>query len=89
MQLNIKNPDVVRSIKRLSELTGLSATQAVKQAVEEAIPRAEHRKSSNPRNLDLDRIDALLKEIWSLPILDHRHPDDILYDEDGMPKSDR
>ena len=38
MQLNIKNPDVVRSIKRLSELTGQSATQAVKQAVEEAIP---------------------------------------------------
>ena len=86
MQLNIKNPDVVRAIKRLSELTGQSATQAVKQAVEEAIAVAERRKLDNPRGLDLEKIDALLEEVWSLPILDDRHPDDILYDENGLPK---
>ena len=88
MQLNIKNPDVVRSVKRLSELTGLSATQAVKQAVEEALTAAETRHRHNPRGLDLEKIDALLKRAHSLPILDHRHPDDILYDEDGLPRSD-
>ena len=86
MQLNIKNPDVVRAIKRLSEITGQSATQAVKQAVDEAIAAAETRKLHNPRNLDLEKIDALLEEVWSLPILDDRHPNDILYDEDGLPK---
>lgn len=88
MQLNIKNPDVVRSIKRLSELTGQSATQAVRQAVEEAIASTERNRHDNPRGLDLDKIDALLARAHSLPILDPRHPDEILYDEDGLPRSD-
>ena len=32
------------------------------------------------------RIDALLAEFRSLPVLDDRDPDDMLYDENGLPK---
>ena len=82
MQLNIKNPDVVRAIKRLNEIAGQSATQAVDETLAKAQGRGwRHR-------FDQDRLDAIVDRFQSLPVLDDRAPDDMLYGPDGLPRTD-
>jgi hypothetical protein len=38
------------------------------------------------KQVDMERVRAILDRVHALPILDPRHPDDILYDEYGLPK---
>ncbi|MGY9055078.1 MAG: type II toxin-antitoxin system VapB family antitoxin [Alphaproteobacteria bacterium] len=85
MHLNIKNDDAHRMAKELAQLTGESMTEAVIQALEARLAeeRAKVRKSRAGMAKDLR---AIAEALQKTPLLDDRHPDDILYDEHGLPK---
>ena len=74
--MNIKDPRVHDLARRLAERRGTTLTAAVHHALEEALAR------SGP----LPRRD-LRRRCAALPVLDDRHPDDIVgYDEHGLPR---
>ena len=81
MSLNIKNEETHRRVRELARLTGETMTQAVDRAVAERLTRARNRTR---------RIDKLLqigRECAALPVLDARSPEDMLYDDRGLPRS--
>jgi antitoxin VapB len=82
-QLNIKNPEARRLADEISALTGESVTKIVTDALRERL-QSERRVRSKAG------VAKRLMEIgrrWSSePELDPRDPDDILYDEFGLPK---
>lgn len=82
-QLNIKNPETRRLAKELSELTGRSVTEVVTDALRE---RLEREKRARSKAGVADKLKRLAEECAALPVLDPRDPDEILYDEYGLPK---
>jgi len=83
MALHIKDPEAERLAREVARRTGETMTGAVVTALRERLAR-EQRKSRD--------VDALVEEVMaigrhcaSLPVLDDRNPDDILYDEHGLP----
>jgi antitoxin VapB len=81
--MNIKNDEVCRLIKRLSQLTGESMNAAVTQAVRERLERIEHKQGADlaERLLAIGRECAThLKEPYRT--IDH---DRLLYDQHGLP----
>ena len=82
MALSIKNPEADQLARDLADTTGESLTDAVLMALRERLDRErKHRRAgvgSRLRHLAIDT--------QHLPILDHRHPDEIIgYDENGLP----
>ena len=86
MHLHIKNERAHQMAKELAELTGESMTEAVIHALEKRLgeERAKRRKSASEKRRATE---ALVEEIRRLPVYDARHPDDMLYDKDGLPKA--
>jgi antitoxin VapB len=81
MALNIKSEEAHRLARRLADLTNRSMTEAVTEALREAVarraPAAQARR---------DLLDRISRHAAALPVLDERAPDDILgYDEHGLP----
>jgi antitoxin VapB len=84
VSLNIKNEETHRLVRRLAELTGQSQTSAVEDAVRrrlEELERAESRGARREAMMRIARESAaqLDREISN-------DPNDLLYDELGMPK---
>jgi hypothetical protein len=83
--IQIRNPDVVRAIRRLAEETGRPITEAVGAAVQaelrrlEAIDEAEVQRRLQAVRDIVDRFNAL-------PVVGPPLTDEDLYDEDGLPK---
>lgn len=81
MNLRIKNEahSRVRSVR----LAGQTMTQAVGRAVNE-----RHDRLTTARNPSrtVDRLLQIGSECAALPVLDERSPDDMLYDERGLPR---
>lgn len=84
MHLNIKNGDAHRFARDLARLTGESMTEAVTTAIRERLEREIARRRR--REGLARRLLALGDECAALPLLDDRSPDEILYDEDGLPR---
>lgn len=64
MAISIKNPEVDRLIDEITELTGESKTEAVRQALMERKARLRQRVSAGARR---DRIRRFLeREVWSV-----------------------
>lgn len=82
-QLNIKNPEARRLADELSAVTGESVTQAVTEAIRERLERQKRNKSKEGL---AEKLLEIGRRWRSEPELDPRHPDDILYDEFGLPK---
>jgi antitoxin VapB len=82
-QLNIKRPEARRLAVRLSELTGENVSDAVTEALRERVERLEKLQA---RTGVAARLMAIAQEFSELPVLDNREPDDMLYDEDGLPR---
>jgi antitoxin VapB len=81
MALNIKSEEAHRLARRLADLTNRSMTEAVTEALREAVarraPAAQARR---------DLLDRISRHAAALPVLDERTADDILgYDEHGLP----
>lgn len=82
MALYLKDPEVDRMARELAGLEHVTITEAVARALSERRQRLLDAREAKRR-----RVEALLAEIHKAPILDPRHPDEILYDEDGLPKA--
>ena len=82
-QLNIKNPETRRLADELSALTGESVTDAVTEALRERLAR---KKVTDSREGLAKKLMEIGRRAAALPVLDPREPDEILYDEYGLPK---
>jgi antitoxin VapB len=82
MAVLIKDPETDRVVRELAARTGETLTEAVRKA-------AEHRLASLPplkRQIDMDKVRALLAEIDALPRGEDISMDDAIgYDENGLP----
>lgn len=89
MPLNIKDEAVHAKARRLAELTGASITGAVRDAIERRLAEVECARESEierrkRRLLALGRaVAATLPPNHGATSTDH---DELLYDEDGLPK---
>jgi antitoxin VapB len=87
MGLNIKNEETYRLVQELAQLTGESLTAAVTSAVKERLDQLRDRPKPSrfERMMEIARDTAArIPEPWKS--IDHG---DLLYDEKGLPKSDR
>jgi antitoxin VapB len=82
-QLNIKNPEARRLAMELAAITGESVTEAVVVSLRE---RLESKTRMRNREGLAERLMEIGRQAAALPVLDPRDPDDILYDEFGLPK---
>jgi len=84
MPLNIKNSKAHVYAKELAALTGKTITDAVTQALREALERARYIKDGSSERLT-NKLDDIAVHCASLTVLDSRAPDDILgYNEIGV-----
>jgi len=83
MSLNIKNEKTHRQAKELARLTGETMTEAVDRAVAERLERFRRGRNRNALKKKLLEIG---RHCASLPILDDRSPEEMLYDKRGLPK---
>ena len=84
MSLNIKNPETYKLAQQLAKATGESMTTAVTVAVRERLARVrKHREAGMAERLmaiGADCAARLPREFREM------NPDDLLYDEKGLPK---
>jgi len=79
MALNIRNPETEKLASDLAALTGETKTEAVKHRLEQIKRRGAKRRLA-------DRLDEIAKHCASLPVLDRRSPNEMLYDRlPGLP----
>lgn len=84
-QLNIKNEETYALARELSRMTGESVTKAITSALEERIDRLQRSAKTSRQGIAQELLE-IGSECAALPVLDDRHPDEILYDENGLPK---
>ena len=82
MALNIKDPETDNLARELADLTGASITDAVKTSLRTSIIQARRRQGK----ASLDELLAIAQRCAARPVLDDRDPDDMLYDDYGIPK---
>lgn len=83
MALNIKSAQAEKLARELAQRTGETITDAVTTALKERMARLSQRRTK--RSL-ADELDEIAKRCVTLPIFDHRTPDEILgYDDRGLP----
>lgn len=74
-----------RLAREIAHHTGETPAQAVITALRERLARLEHRNQESERRFA--EIMAISEHCANLPVLDPRHPDEILgYDEYGLPQ---
>ena len=83
MSLNIKNELTHRRARKLADLMGETMTEAVDRAVTERLERASRIRNRGRR---VERLLRIGRECAALPVLDERSPEEMLYDERGLPK---
>ena len=83
LSLNIKNEETHRRVRELAHLAGETMTQAVDRAVTERLDRLARAGNRTQR---VDRLLQIGRECAALPVLDERSPEDMLYDERGLPR---
>ena len=82
MALSIKNPEADRLARELAETTGESLTEAVVNALQERLERAQRLRSAGVAQ----RLRRLAAEVREISVIDLRQADDIIgYDDDGLP----
>ena len=83
MALSIKDPEAERLAREVARRTGETMTGAVVSALRERLAR-EERKAEDGDTL-VEDIMAIADHFSSLPVYDHRSPEEMLYDEHGLP----
>jgi len=83
MSMNIKNEETHRRARELARLVGETMTEAVDRAINERLERV--RKARN-RGVLAGRLLEIGRQCARLPVLDERSPEEMLYDEKGLPK---
>ena len=87
MGLNIKRPATETAIRQLADLDGISLTDAVEVAVEEAIARRQAGSEKAKFDRDFEDLMRFLEKTAPAPPLPPgaRSNHDELYGEDGLP----
>lgn len=87
MALSIKDERTDRMVRRYARLHRTSYTSAIRRAVGEALER-EGQLPEHDETLEdfMTFVRELQADIAAAPLLDPRPLNDILYDEDGLPK---
>ncbi|MCH2155288.1 MAG: type II toxin-antitoxin system VapB family antitoxin [Opitutales bacterium] len=89
MHLNIKNDKTYNLAATAARLTGKSLTQTVTDALSDYLFRLQQQKKIERKQGLADKLTQLAQEYQKLPSHDERNHADILYDDDGLPKSRR
>jgi antitoxin VapB len=84
MTLYIRSEEADRLARQLAERTGLTLTEAVTRALRTELDRTPERPRTQDEKLAFLR--ALQQRSAALPVLDPRSPEEMLYDQDGLPK---
>jgi antitoxin VapB len=82
MSLNIKNDEAHRLAAELARLTGESMTAAVTEAIRERLEREQRRRGAAGLASELM---AIGRRCTARPLRDWRSPEEILYDDRGLP----
>lgn len=83
MALNIRNPEVDRLANELASLTGETKTDAVYHALRMRLETVRRQKQKRRM---ADRLMEIANHCASLPVLDSRSAEEMLYDEHGLPR---
>jgi hypothetical protein len=81
--IQIGNEQVVREVRELAALTGVSEIDAVAEAVRLELARAKRSLSIEER---LRAVEEAVREFNEAPIVGPMLTDDDFYDEDGFPR---
>ena len=84
MALNIRNERTEALASELAALTGETKTEAITQAI--AARLASLKKQQQRSHLLVDELDEIALHCASLPVLDDRNAEAMLYDENGLPQ---
>jgi antitoxin VapB len=82
MALNIRNQEAEQLAETLATLTKQTKTQAVTEALRDRLARLQRQRRK--RSL-ADALDEIALHCSSLPVLDKRSGEEMLYDERGLP----
>lgn len=85
-QINIKDKEAYQLAKELSLLTGENITQAVIHSISERVERIKRKRHIQDKN-SVKSILEIGNACASLPTLDAREVNEILYNEQGLPKN--
>ena len=83
MALSIKDPEAVRLARAVARYTGETMTQAVITALRERLAREE--RKAQEIDILVDEVMQIGRHFSTLPVLDPRTLDEMLYDERGLP----
>jgi antitoxin VapB len=83
MGMNIKSENTHRRAKELARIAGETIAEAVDRAVTERLERLRRRRN---RQALAERLLKIGDQCSRLPVLDIRAPDEMLYDERGLPQ---
>lgn len=83
MGMNIKSDDTHRRAKELARLTGESLAEAVDRAVTERLERLRRQRN---RKALVAKLLKLGEQCSRLPVIDERSAEEMLYDENGLPR---
>ncbi len=83
MGMNIKSADTHRRAKELARIAGETIAEAVDRAVTERLDRLRKRRN---RKALAERLLKIGDQCSRLPLFDRRMPDEMLYDERGLPR---
>jgi antitoxin VapB len=84
MAILIKDPETDRIVRELAARTGETITEAVRKAAQE---RTKSLPELQQERVNRTQLAALLAEIRTYPVSDHRTPDEIIgYDNSGLPR---
>ncbi|WP_132090137.1 type II toxin-antitoxin system VapB family antitoxin [Caulobacter sp. BK020] len=88
MPRHILTDEADRLARQVAEQTGESLDDVVERALRAEADRTQPPLMTKPRTPEekLALIAEIQARVAALPILDPRDPDEILYDEDGLPK---
>jgi antitoxin VapB len=83
MAIHIRDAEAERLIRELARCTGETMTGAVVVAVRDRLARQERKAADIEVILEESR--AIARHFNSLPVLDSRSLEEMLYDEHGLP----
>lgn len=85
MTLHINNPEADRLAQELARRTGKPVEQALIDVLREKVDQLPEMPNPKKREATWEDIKKIIDHFATLPVYDTRHPDDILYDENGLP----
>jgi antitoxin VapB len=83
MGVNMKSDDTHRRAKELARMTGESIAEAVDRAVTERLERLRRQRN---RKALATKLLKLGEQCSRLPVIDERSAEEMLYDENGLPR---